>query len=71
MPKKRILIDREQFETLKKELIRVSGIDLTLDKAYVTLSEYIKKQSELYFPPKKFDDGKIIQQQETISVDTL
>lgn len=71
MPKKRILIDREQFETLKKELIRVSGIDLTLDKAYVTLSEYIKKQSELYFPPKKFDDGKIIQQQETINVDTL
>ena len=70
MPKV-LFIDREQFEALKKELIRVSGIDLTLDKAYVTLSEYIKKQSELYFPPKKFDDGKIIQQQETISVDTL
>lgn len=45
MPKKRILIDREQFETLKKELIRVSGIDLTLDKAYVTLSEYIKNKA--------------------------
>lgn len=53
MPKKRILIDREQFEALKKELIRVSGIDLTLDKAYVTLSEYIKKTKRALFPSEK------------------
>lgn len=71
MPKKRVLIDKERFETLKNELIRVSGIDLSSDNAYSDLSEYIKKQSEINFPARKFDDGQAIQQSETISVDTL
>lgn len=71
MPKKRIPIDQGKFETLKNELIRVSGIDLSLDNAYSDLSEYIKKQSEANFPSPKFKDGKPIQQAETISVDTL
>lgn len=71
MPKRRVLIDKERFEILKNELIRVSGIDLSLDNAYYDLSEYIKKQSEINFPVRKFNDGKVIQQQETISVDTL
>ncbi|WP_018665774.1 hypothetical protein [Bacteroides gallinarum] len=71
MPKKRIPIDKERFETLKNELIKVSGIDLSSDNAYSDLSEYIRKQSEKNFPSRKFEDGKAIQQSETISVDTL
>lgn len=33
MAKKRIPIDKERFETLKNELVRVSNIDLSSDNA--------------------------------------
>ena len=34
MGKKRIPVDKKQFEALKNELERVSGIDLSSDNAY-------------------------------------
>ena len=71
MAKKRIPIDKERFETLKNELVRVSNIDLSSDNAYSDLCDYIKKQSNTNFPLPKYEDGSIIQQSETISVDTL
>ena len=71
MAKKNIPIDTERFETLRNELIRVSGIDLTFDNAYSDLSDYINRQSEKNFPTPRYDDGKPIQQREEISVDTL
>ena len=42
MAKKRIPIDKERFETLKNELVRVSNIDLSSDNAYSDLCDYIK-----------------------------
>lgn len=71
MAKKRIPIDKERFETLKNELVRVSNIDLSSDNAYSDLCDYIKKQSNTNFPLPKYEDGSVIQQSETISVDTL
>lgn len=71
MAKKRIPIDKERFETLKNELVRVSNIDLSSDNAYSDLCDYIKKQSDTNFPLPKYEDGSVIQQSETISVDTL
>ena len=68
MAKKRIPIDKERFETLKNELVRVSNIDLSSDNAYSDLCDYIKKQSNTNFPLPKYEDGSIIQQSETISV---
>ena len=50
---------------------RVSGIDLSSDNAYYDLCDYIKKQNDIKFPPSKYEDGSIVQQPETISVDTL
>lgn len=71
MGKKRIPVDKKQFEALKNELERVSGIDLSSDNAYYDLCDYIKKQNDIKFPPSKYEDGSIVQQPETISVDTL
>ena len=71
MAKKRISIDKERFETLKNELVRVSNIDLSSDNAYSDLCDYIKKQSNTNFPLPKYEDGSVIQQSETISIDTL
>lgn len=71
MAKKNIPIDTERFETLRNELIRVSGIDLAVDNAYADLSDYISRQSEKNFPSQKYDDGSVIQQKDCISVDTL
>ena len=45
MAKKRIPIDKERFETLKNELVRVSNIDLSSDNAYSDLCDYIKVSS--------------------------
>ena len=42
MGKKRIPVDKKQFEALKNELERVSGIDLSSDNAYYDLCDYIK-----------------------------
>lgn len=71
MAKKNIPVNTERFETLKNELRKVSRIDLTLDNAYQDLSDYIKKQSEANFPSPRYADGELIQQPETISIDTL
>ena len=65
MAKKRIPIDKERFETLKNELVRVSNIDLSSDNAYSDLCDYIKKQSNTNFPRPKYEDGSVIQQSET------
>lgn len=64
MAKKRIPIDKERFETLKNELVRVSNIDLSSDNAYSDLCDYIKKQSNTNFPLPKYEDGSVIQQSE-------
>lgn len=53
MAKKRIPIDKERFETLKNELVRVSNIDLSSDNAYSDLCDYIKKQSNTNFSSPK------------------
>ena len=60
MAKKRIPIDKERFETLKNELVRVSNIDLSSDNAYSDLCDDIKKQSNTNFPLPKYEDGSII-----------
>ena len=58
MAKKRIPIDKERFETLKNELVRVSNIDLSSDNAYSDLCDYIKKQSDTNFPLPVLDAEK-------------
>lgn len=53
MAKKRIPIDKERFETLKNELVRVSNIDLSSDNAYSDLCDYIKITEQYKFSSPK------------------
>lgn len=63
-------IDRNAFEHLKIQILNVSGIDVSWRAGFHDLAEYIKKRSEENYPEKQYN-GKVIQQKETISPDTL
>lgn len=71
MAKKRIPIDKNALEYLKHKVVEISGINLSLDKAYAQLKTFLKKKSEENFPERKNEAGEVIQYREIVSVDTL
>lgn len=71
MTRKKIPIDKDAFEYLKDKILEVSGIKLSFNKAYVHLHSFLENKSKVNFPAPKSEDGKFIQQRESVSVDTL
>ena len=71
MTRKKIPIDKDAFDYLKHKILEVSGIKLSFNKAYSDLCTFLENKSKVNFPAPKSEDGKIIQQPESVSVDTL